>query len=131
MDALVTSCGLQPLSALTETPPSRSRRIVRLRFISHLTQHGDGDDDANADNNRCRHNSRGDVFVLGDFLVQVTWRAVVEKFVAEDGRGDAGSREQKHVAQGLAEALGVPARSRRISASREDGWSGEENVRSD
>src|SRR5204863_7729434 len=75
--------------------------------------------------------NRGDVFVLDDFLVQVTWRAVVEKFVAEDGRGDAGSREQKHVAQGLAEALGVPARSRRIRASREDGRSGEENVRSD
>src|SRR5947207_988384 len=99
-------------------PPKSTRLTQRLRFTAGAkppcsTEHRRGDDEADAENDRTGHDGRRDIAVFQDLLAEISGRAFVEELVARDGRDNSDHSKKNHVADGFAEAFGMPARARR------------------
>src|SRR5438477_9666698 len=91
----------QPVNAPADKPPSRIKRMLRLRFmaranrrkrrkrrspflltpfppVKNSAEHRSGDDDAYAQDRGGGDDGGGDVFIFDDFLLQIPRRAKVK-----------------------------------------------------
>jgi hypothetical protein len=73
---------------------------LRFTLAMRLAEHACGNDDAHAKNRRGSHNGSGDVFILDDFLFQMSWRTQVKDLESDDGSGDADGCKDEYIGNG-------------------------------
>src|SRR5262245_16561767 len=91
-------------------PPAKAPEIMSmtwlLRFKTRSADHRGANEKADADNYRRADDGRGDVFVLQNFVVQLSWCDEVKDFVADNGQDDAEDGEGCGLPDSFAESPG-------------------------